>query len=373
MNTSLPTSKVVETRESADLRRFGAEGIYEAPALAGQLSRWDSFLRQADRDGSANYDPRWLLVFNEAFGHRPLMLEATDGRGKVQALLPLCRVQSLLFGKHLVSLPYLNHAGLHYAAGQEERAAKLIEMARRLADEWNARYLVLRHEAQFEHSAFNHQLTSKVALRLPLPADSDALWSSFNPKVRNQIRKGEQQGFSMHWGREELLGEFYAVFSHKMRDLGTPVFSRRLFEAILRHFPQGAEFCVVREGRLAIAAALLVHGSKATEVPSAASLTKYNPTNANMLMYWHLLRRAIERGQRQFDFGRSTEGSGTFRFKKQWGAAPEASCWQYYVRRGDPGATRPDSDRNQRLVRLWKRLPLWLARLAGPPIVRGIP
>ena len=43
-------------------------------------------------------------------------------------------------------------------------------------------------------------------------------------------------------------------------------------------------------------------------------------TNANMLMYWHLLQRTIQRGNRTFDFGRSSESSGTYRFKRQWGA-----------------------------------------------------
>ena len=36
-----------------------------------------------------------------------------------------------------------------------------------------------------------------------------------------------------------------------MRDLGTPVFARKLFKSILLQFPGKAELCVVRFGRQA--------------------------------------------------------------------------------------------------------------------------
>jgi len=92
-----------------------------------------------------------------------------------------------------------------------------------------------------------------------------------------------------------------------------------------------------------------------------------------MLLYWHLLVRAVERGQVFFDFGRSSEESNTYRFKKQWGATPFPAPWQYYLRQGTVGDMRPDNPKYQRLIRIWQRLPVGLTRLIGPPIVRGIP
>ena len=92
-----------------------------------------------------------------------------------------------------------------------------------------------------------------------------------------------------------------------------------------------------------------------------------------MFMYWQLLERAIIRGSQTFDFGRSSKDSGTYRFKRQWGAEPSQACWQYYVRRGNPADLRIDAGNKQRLVKTWKRLPVWLTKVAGPAIVRGIP
>ena len=86
-------------------------------------------------------------------------------------------------------------------------------------------------------------------------------------------------------------------------------------------------------------------------------------------------RRAIRPGDivTPFDFGRSSADSGTYRFKKQWGAQPQPTVWQYHVRRGDIQAVRPDSPRYRRRIEVWQKLPVWLTRLIGPSIVRGIP
>jgi hypothetical protein len=118
---------------------------------------------------------------------------------------------------------------------------------------------------------------------------------------------------------------------------------------------------------------LLLHGSGITEVPSASSLREFNATCANMLLYWHLLVRAVERGQRVFDFGRSTLESNTYRFKKQWGAEPHPAIWQYYVRAGSAGDLRPENPKYERWIRIWQRLPVRLTKWIGPRIARGIP
>jgi FemAB-related protein (PEP-CTERM system-associated) len=211
-------------------------------------------------------------------------------------------------------------------------------------------------------------------MRLSLPATTDALWKGFDAKVRNQVRKGEKNHFSVTWGGCELLEPFYEVLSRNMRDLGTPVYGADLFRSILTTFPGDAELCLVRtaDGR-PIATALLLHGPGVTEVPTASSLREFNPSCANMLMYRHLLDRAVGRGQQVFDFGRSTAGGPTYKFKKQWGAEPHPATWQFAVRKGMLGDMRPDNPRYQRFIRLWQKLPVPVTRWLGPKVVRGIP
>jgi FemAB-related protein (PEP-CTERM system-associated) len=337
--------------------------------LAGQLSRLEAYIAAGGLAPLSRH-PAWLPVLEKGLKHSVYCLEAIEGC-KTRGLLSLAHVRSRLFGRFLVSLPYLDYGGV--IADNEATASALIDRAVELADQLDVRYLELRHEGALEHASLSHRMSSKVHLRLALPRTSDLLWNQLAAKVRNQIRKGMKSGLSSVWGGEELLPEFYSVFSHNMRDLGTPVFGCRLFRSIIRQFPERVEFCVVRKGSLAVAGALILHGWGISEVPSASSLRPYNHTNANMLMYWRVLERAIERGQSIFDFGRSSQESNTYSFKKQWGAVPYPAEWQYYLRRGGIADVRPDNPKYQRSIRLWQRMPIWLTRWIGPSIVRGIP
>jgi serine/alanine adding enzyme len=343
--------------------------VLEGQQLAAQLPRLEVYVARGGQVPLSRH-PAWLCVLAQALGHIPYCLEAVEG-DQIRGLLPLAHVRSLLFGRFLVSLPYLNYGGV--LADDDQAVRLLIDRAVQLADQLRVRYLELRHEAAIDHPALTHRLNSKVHMRLPLPRGAEELWNGLDAKVRNQVRKGQKSGLTVAWGGEELLAEFYAIFSHNMRDLGTPVYSRRLFQAILRQFPDRAELCVVRADHQAAGAALLLHGWGITEVPSASTLRRYNSTCANMLLYWHLLERALQRNQALFDFGRSSADSNTSRFKKQWGALPFPATWQYRVRQGSVGEMRPDNPRYQRFIRLWQRLPVSLTRLLGPLIVRGIP
>jgi FemAB-related protein (PEP-CTERM system-associated) len=336
--------------------------------LAAAFERWTPYVRQ--REPSLSRDPGWLAVLAKGLKHESYCVEAFRG-DRLVGLLPLCYVRSMIFGRFLVSLPYLNTGGV--LADDDDVTGALIDRAVELADRLKVRHLELRHEKPIEHPALTQTLTTKVHMRLALPDSCERLWKAFDPKVRNQIRKGEKAGLAVHWGGPDLLDDFYVVFARNMRDLGTPVFARNLFQGILQQYPANAELCVVRCEHKPVAAALLMHGRGMSEVPSASCLRSHNSTNANMLMYWHLLQRAILRGQQGFDFGRSSRDSNTFRFKKQWGAKPETAAWQYYVREGNASDMRRESGKYDRFVRIWQRLPVPLTRWIGPAIVRGIP
>ncbi|HJZ56099.1 MAG TPA: FemAB family XrtA/PEP-CTERM system-associated protein [Gemmataceae bacterium] len=333
------------------------------PALAG-------FVRDSAALVPLSQHPAWLNVLQRALGHEVYAIEATSD-GQTHGFLPLAFVSSILFGRFLVSLPYLNTNGV--VAASPDVQSRLVSHAIKLADELGVRYLELRHERPVDHPDLNARLDSKVHMRLALPRTADKLWKGFDPKVRNQLRKGERAGFAVTWGTAELLDPFFDVLSRNMRDLGTPVYGKRLFREMLAVFAGDAEICLVRDGAVPVAGALLLHGKGVTEVPTASSLKQYNSSCVNMLMYWHLLQRSLAREQQVFDFGRSSVGGNTYGFKKQWGAIPHPAIWQYHVRHGTVGEMRPDNPRYLHAIRLWQRLPLRLTQVLGPVIVRGIP
>lgn len=317
------------------------------------------------------HHPAWIRAIAQGLSHTPLILVHKTPAGRINGVLPLMLVKSLLFGRFLTSLPYVNTGGVW--CEEATAAAALIDHGCALADQHNVRFLELRHEQPVPHAQLNAERSDKLHMRLELPATDEEFEQSMKSKLRSQIKKSNQHGLVARWGRHDLLNDFYRVFAVNMRDLGTPVFSKRLFREILNEFSADAELCVLYLASRPIAGGLLVHSQGITEVPSASCLRQFNYTNANMWMYRQLLRRAIERGSRLFDFGRSSEGSGTFKFKAQWGAVPSPAVWQYYVRRGTAEEMRPDSSGNQRLIQIWKKLPVPLTKLIGPAIVRGIP
>jgi FemAB-related protein (PEP-CTERM system-associated) len=344
--------------------------LHERTALDAVLPRLEQHLLREGPLVELSRHPAWLRVLARGLRHVPYCLEAV-AKEQTRGFLPLAYVESWLFGRYLVSLPYLNYGGVQ--AEDEGTARLLIDRAVALADRLGVRRLELRHEHPVPHPQLGDARTDKVQMRLDLPGTVEQLEKGLHQKVRNQVKKGRKSGLSVVWGGLELLGQFYAVFSQNMRDLGTPVYSRRLFTSIIEQFPDRTELCIVRQEQQPVAAALLLHGWGVTEVPSASALRSHNHTCANMLMYFHLLARAVERGQDVFDFGRSTPESGTFKFKKQWGAEPSGTEWQAYLRIGSLEETRPDNPRFKWRIRLWQRLPLWLAASLGPWIVRGIP
>ena len=210
----------------------------------------------------------------------------------------------------------------------------------------------------------------KVAMLLRLVP---TVWDGLDRKVRNQVRKAQKSGLTVDVGGIDLVADFYTVFTRNMRDLGTPVYGRRLFEEVLRTFPERTALHVVRlEGR-PIAAGLTYRTHGTVEVPWASSVRDYNHLCPNHLLYWSVIERALQQGCDTLDFGRSTPGEGTFKFKEQWGAQPVALHWEYELLDGAavPNVS-PSNPKYRLMIETWKRLPVPVATILGPRIVRCI-
>ena len=208
---------------------------------------------------------------------------------------------------------------------------------------------------------------SKVSLTLKLDTNPDQMWKHFDAKLRNQIRKSMKSGITTTWTGVEGLADFYRVFATNMRDLGSPVHSRSFFAAILSEFPDSARFILVHKGNQAIGGGLCLWFKNTLLMPWASSNRKYASLCPNNLLYWEVIRWGCEKGYRLFDFGRSSRGSGTYRFKKQWGAVEEPLHWQLLNRAGKLSVTvQSDDPRYRWVVRTWKHLPVTLTNSIGP-------
>jgi serine/alanine adding enzyme len=329
---------------------------------------WDRYVEQHP-DATPDHLWGWQSVFESVFGQACSYLVARRA-GTIAGVLPLVRFRSRLFGRSVVSVPYLNYGGLLLSDGGA--AAALLEAAREIGRGFGAAYVELRHGARQAPDLPYRQ--HKVRMRLALPPTPDELWKSVDRKIRNQVRKAQKEGLTTADGGAELLDEFYPVFATNMRDLGTPVYSRRLFEETLRAFPERARVFIVNYRGRAVAGSITVAMGETVLVPWASALRDYRHLCPNMLLYWSMLERAVAGGARVFDFGRSSTGAGTHQFKLQWGATETPLHWEYLLltrqEAPDHGTTNP---KFAAAIEGWKRVPLWLANTLGPRIVSHIP
>lgn len=330
-----------------------------APLAEAQRGAWNEFVGRRP-ECALSHHLAWDLVY-AAYGMPTFRLAAWRGP-TIVGVLPLAFQHSRLFGSQLTSLPWLDAAGL--IADDDFARQSLLHAALETARQQRAPQLQLR---QLDRVAdWPHVREDKVLMRLALEVDSDALWKRFNPKVRNQVRKAEKSGLLVATGGAELLDDLYAVYSENMRDLGSPSHSRRLLRAVCEQFGPQARIHVARvEGQLA-AAALTLHAATHVEIPWASSHRRFNALCVNHGMYWHMLSQACRDGAKWFYFGRSTLDSGTFHFKKQWGAEPVPLYWHLFRTDGRIPDTAPPQEGHGKAVEIWTRLPVWLTRRVGP-------
>lgn len=343
-------------------------GVTEIGILDANLTaQWDAYVGQHPQ-GSLYHLVAWRDLIRSVFGHDSIYLYARRA-GAIVGVLPLIRLKSRLFGDYMVSVPYFNYGG---AISESASVSELLmKAASDRARDIGCSHIEFRDIVARETWPVR---TDKVDMELALPADVATLWSMFSPKLRSQIRKPQKEGAEFVHGNIELLPDFYAVFSRNMRDLGTPVYGESFFKAVLEQFPQHASIALVRyQGRTVAAGFLLGHRGR-LEIPWASSLREYNSLGVNMLLYMEILKLAIEGGYRTFDFGRSSMDSGTYRFKKQWGASEKQLYWHYWLVQGKHlPQLNPTNPKYRFAVSLWSRLPLWVANSIGPHIVKNLP
>lgn len=331
---------------------------------------WDTYV-MASQQASCYHMIGWKKVIEKSFGHNTYYLLSEDENKKINGILPLVHLKSLLFGNFTVSLPYFNYGGI--CADNNEISTQLLHEAATIAGVQKMDHIELRH---IYHSVADLPVkTSKVSMQLTLPQTKEELWISFPSKLRSQVQRPIKEQMYARVGQQEELDDFYDIFSRNMRDLGTPVYSKSFFRNILEEFPKNTWICTVHtKEKTPVASAFLVGFKKILEIPWASSLRAYNRLSPNMLLYWSVLEYACNQGYKFFDFGRSTAGEGTYKFKEQWGAKPIQLYWHYWMKNnGSLPEINPHNPKYKMAIKMWQRLPVVLTRLIGPHVVKNLP
>lgn len=332
-------------------------------AAAGNRDRWNEFVR-AHPEGTFFHLAEWEGVLTGAFGHRSHYLWSRD-QDRVTGILPLVEVRSRLFGHALISTPFCVYGGI--LAADEESHRRLEQAACDLARRLRVDYLEMRNRAPRHPDWPAKDLY--VTFRRPIDPDAEKNMTAIPRKQRAMVRKGIQREL-----RAEVDGGLdclYAIYSESVRNLGTPVFSRRYLTLLAQAFAGHCEVLTVTHAGQAVAGVLSFYFRDEVLPYYGGSTAAARPLAANDFMYWQVMERARERGMRTFDFGRSKRGTGAYDFKEHWGFEPEPLHYEYFlVKAREMPNLSPTNSKYARMIDLWRRLPVPLTQLIGPPIAR---
>ena len=371
-------------------------------ADAGEAD-WDRFV-EAMPSGTFFHRAGWARVIETAFRHETHYSFA-ERDGVITGVLPLARVKTLLFGDTLISNPFCVYGG-PLAADAESEAA-LTAHAEALLRRTGASALEFRPRAQsfevdptsnvnrpanhatLERDSVNLDLSRSqapdepvasgwierpdlyVTFRKPIDADHERNMKAIPRKQRAVVRKGIQNGLTSVANRDVMA--LHRIYSESVRNLGTPVFSRRYFQILLDVFGDAADIVTIMDQEAPIAAVMNFYfREEVLPYYGGGTVTARNRAG-NDFLYWETMRRAADRGCRLFDFGRSKIGTGSYAFKHNWGFEAEALRYRFLLK---PGEAVPDHNplnpKYRMFIAAWKRLPLPVANAIGPFIVRGV-
>lgn len=334
--------------------------------FAGSSEEWNTFaMRQ--QAFTAFHRHEWRDLLSELYGHDCPFLAARTADGRLAGVLPLARLRSVVFGHYLVSMPFVSYGG---PLGSDAAIAALTAEACRLADAGKVKLLELRSTRPLPiELPASHR---KITVVLGLEGGVAAVLKRLDSKIRSQTRRPGKEGVTFAFGADRVA-DFHAVFSRHMRDLGTPAQPLAFFRAIADRFGDDAWFgCAYLEGRPIACGAGFRWGTE-FEITWASALREFSRISPNMGLYWAFIERAANEGLARFNFGRCTPGSNTHRFKLQWGAKDEPLHWYQYAPSGVAEVPDQASPVFALASRVWQRLPVPVATVLGPRIVRYIP
>ena len=327
---------------------------------------WDNYVLTHPQ-GTIFHLAAWKKVIETSFGHKSHYVMASR-QNRICGVLPVFEIKSLLFGHYFVSVPFAEIGGVLAETLDIEQA--LIQHATAITDARSAQYLELRNRKEIPGLKTKSLYYN---FRKAISPDHDENLKSIPRKSRAMVRNAIKKDLISETGHH-LLPDFYNILALNYHRLGTPIFPKKFFKNFLKEFETDADILVVKTKEGQLAAAVLFFIFKDQMVPYyAGSDFTFRHLGPNDFMYWELMKHAVEKNCRIFDFGRSKQDTGSFKFKCHWGFEPEPLAYQYHLAKAkDIPNLSPANPKYQRKIEVWRKMPHIITRLIGPLIARNL-
>nr|WP_223264450.1 FemAB family XrtA/PEP-CTERM system-associated protein [Sulfuriferula plumbiphila] len=333
--------------------------------LATDAARWDAFV-QSCPEATFFHRAGWREVIERAFGHRTHFLLA-EVDGEIHGVLPLAEINSRLFGHSLSALPFCVYGGP--AALNEAARRALDQAALKLAGALRVEHLEYRNRQPFHTDWPGKDLY--VTFRKAIDPEVERNMIAIPRKQRAMVRKGIKAGLVS--AIDAHTQRFFHAYSSSVHRLGTPVFSRKYFRLLKQVFGEACEILTITLDGRVISSVMNFYFRDEVLPYYGGGTAEARHLAGNDFMYWEVMRRACEKGCRVFDYGRSKLGTGSYDFKKNWGFEAQPLYYEYHLVRGRSVPDHnPLNPRYRLFIKAWQRLPLALANVIGPHIVKNL-
>ncbi len=314
---------------------------------------------------SPGNDQRWNQAVENAYQLNQIKVEVNEGP------LIFTETKSLSGVKYISTAPFLSH-GLGTLKKDFILSSKEIELIRKFVEDSGYEFALLKSAVKPASDATNFFLREEFFTFLfNLDGGNEKIMKRVPGKTRNQIRKSLKGDFRVCVGREEYLDPVFKILSRCWRDLGTPSHGKNVLREVLNNFKENEMwFHIIYDHNTPVSAALVFNTGTVVHHPWAGTIKEYKSTSVNNLLYWSIIQEGAKRGCKYFDMGRSAINKGTYSFKESWGTTKAPL---YYIYIGKDGSFKyQDSALAEKMTSLWKFVPLSIANLMGPGLIKAV-
>jgi FemAB-related protein (PEP-CTERM system-associated) len=355
-----------ETREAPAGPESFAGGRVRELATEDE-GRWDSFV-DACPEATFFHRAGWRRAIESSLRHKTFYLYAEDAAGNIAGVLPLVYIRSPFFGRSLTSSAFCVYGGpaTTNASCTSALTSRALEIAQRLG----VAHLEFRGRRATQ-TGWLRKSDVYATFRRALDESPEKNLLAIPRKQRAMVRKGIAAGLVSEL--DAGVDRLWAIYAESVRNLGTPVFPKGFFRALQKEFGADCQVLTVLHDGSPVSSVMSFFFRDEVLPYYGGGTYQARDVAANDFMYWEVMRRAVERGARLFDFGRSKYGTGAFSFKTHWGFEPEPLHYEYWLLRGSavPDVT-PLNPKYRLFIDAWKRLPLAVTNRVGPLIARDL-